>query len=216
MNKKLYLDNRIKYFRKMLNITQRDLAMDTISIQQIKYLETNKRNLTMKTAKILSNNFKKIAKEKNINLEVTVEELLKSSKELARNLCEKELNKLSDIDEEQFISICEEYEISDILKIYFKDKAEDYEKQLKYEQAIKYYLKSMEIKCSEKNSILHAYIKNKLGRCNYLLGNLTLAMKEYVCCEYMIKDNKEEKSVELEDLMSRTYYGIAAIHYRNS
>ena len=64
MKQNLHLDNRIKYFRKLLGITQKELSRGTISIQQIKYLETNKRSLTINTAEILSTNLKYIAKEK--------------------------------------------------------------------------------------------------------------------------------------------------------
>lgn len=103
MNKKIYIENRIKYFRGLLNITQKELARDDISLQQIKFLESNKRGITLSVAKKLSDNLNKIAIEKNINLCITENEILKEPKEMARDLCEKDLNDLNSINDSSYI-----------------------------------------------------------------------------------------------------------------
>lgn len=98
MCKYLYLCEKVKNIRKKLGVTQKELGGNTISRTTINRIETNclKRNkLSKKTASALANNIKRIAKEKNIklNLEYTAEYFINDSTDEYWYECLSEIDK---------------------------------------------------------------------------------------------------------------------------
>jgi transcriptional regulator with XRE-family HTH domain len=70
---------KIRYYRKLLNITQKELAGKNMSVNLIKYLEADKRNLNINKAIIFVNTFNTVAKQKGIELNLTLKDFVVSN-----------------------------------------------------------------------------------------------------------------------------------------
>lgn len=70
---------KIRYYRKLLNITQKELAGKNMSVNLIKYLEADKRNLTINKAIIFVSTFNTVAKQKGIELNLTLKDFVVSN-----------------------------------------------------------------------------------------------------------------------------------------
>lgn len=74
---------KIRYYRKLLNMTQKELAGKNMSVNLVKYLEANKRNLTINKAVIFVNTFNTAARQKGMELNLTLKDFVMSNQEQA-------------------------------------------------------------------------------------------------------------------------------------
>lgn len=205
--------NRLKYYRNMLNISQKELVTENLSLQQIKFIETKRRKITYRTAEIISNQLNYIAKHKNISLNVSPKELVMEDEDYARYLCEIELRKKEKIDTENFETICLQYNLKNILQDFYKLQGEIFENQNEFQKSLDFYTKAKDIGCLEECSYID--ILNKIGGCHVFLCNWALGLKSYTEAEILIKLVYKRRNYEIrniQDIESRVYYGIALIN----
>ncbi|WP_346937427.1 helix-turn-helix transcriptional regulator [Clostridium sp.] len=205
--------NRLKYYRNILNISQKELVTENLSLQQIKFIETKRRKITYRTAEIISNQLNYIAKHKNINLNISTKELVMGDEDYARYLCKIELRKKEEIDTENFETICLQYNLKDILQDYYKLQGEILEDQNEFQKSLDFYTKAKDMGCLEEYSYI--YILNKIGACHVCLCNWALGLKSYTEAEILIKLVYKKSNYEIrniQDIESRVYYGIALIN----
>lgn len=81
------IGEKIRYYRKLLYMTQKELAGKNMSVNLVKYLEANKRNLTINKAVIFVNIFNTAAKQKGIELNLTLKDFVVSNHERALQDC---------------------------------------------------------------------------------------------------------------------------------
>ncbi len=74
--------NRIKEYRRMLGITQLEMADGKISKSHFQALESNKKRLTFKKAIVLAEIINDLADKKGIDLSIKAADLIKESNEL--------------------------------------------------------------------------------------------------------------------------------------
>ncbi|WP_010291712.1 helix-turn-helix transcriptional regulator [Clostridium senegalense] len=77
-----FIINRIKYYRNLLRITQKELAEGLSSSNYIYMLENGKKKLSMAMAVKLANRFNELSQEKGIILNITAKDLLRTSEEI--------------------------------------------------------------------------------------------------------------------------------------
>jgi tetratricopeptide (TPR) repeat protein len=87
----------IKSIRKNLYITQKELAMDTLSHNSISSIENGKSELNYRLAYKLSENINKIALTKRINMKLTANDLLESAESKCEKWCIAEMEKLKNL-----------------------------------------------------------------------------------------------------------------------
>lgn len=209
---KFKIEHSIKYYRKLINVTQKELAFKDISLAHIKLLESNKRRLTIETAKIISNNLNILVKEKNMNLHVTPEELLTSEIDLLHSLYEKEIENLdltfqnkSKI--ESIIESCDYYSLNDLKIKLFKNQGDYYVTKYKYKEAIEIYKNALKIE-ENPDIELTLYLLNRIGACYHELGDLTLSIKNYTISENLLLTKLSNKEINSE-ILFKLYYGQA-------
>jgi transcriptional regulator with XRE-family HTH domain len=78
---------KIRYYRKLLNMTQKELAGKNMSVNLVKYLEANKRNLTINKAILFVNTFNNAAMQKGMELNLTLKDFVMSNQETALSDC---------------------------------------------------------------------------------------------------------------------------------
>lgn len=85
---------RIKYIRKELNINQEELGGERFSKNYISMFENNKRQINPVNAAFLAKRINDIAKEKNLDMDITSSYFLKTDIDLAKENCDKMLNEV--------------------------------------------------------------------------------------------------------------------------
>jgi tetratricopeptide (TPR) repeat protein len=85
---------RIKQYRKMLNISQKEAAGNKLSHSMISLIESGKIGLTTVTAIILADNLNRIADEKGIDLNLSLKDMLMTKEEYLESTCFKELEEM--------------------------------------------------------------------------------------------------------------------------
>lgn len=157
---------KIKNLRKILGIRQEQLTSTGISRNFISMVENNKRNLSLKTAKLIVDEIKLKSVELGIDLKIDEEYILKSPGEDAGDYCSKRLKEdLSFDDIEKLISLCNRYNLIDILPQLYSKKADLFYMGSKFDEAFTYYYDALEIYISLNNLEAKAIIYNKLGKC---------------------------------------------------
>lgn len=174
--------NRIKYYRNLLGITQKELACEKITSNYIYMLESGRRKLSITIASILASNFNEIASKKGILLNLTAEDLLEDQKAILNNhymkhfyyLQEKEfcMDEYGDLFKKAL-----EHDLSEVIVAVGKDIGEcEYEKS-NYSSAIKYLTIALERIELLKEPITEINILNRIGTSHYMLGEYKSAIK---------------------------------------
>lgn len=157
---------KIKNLRKILGIRQEQLTSTGISRNFISMVENNKRNLSLKTAKLIVDEIKLKSVELGIDLKIDEEYILKSPGEDAGDYCIKRLKEdLSFDDIEKLTNLCNRYNLIDILPQLYSKKADLFYTDSKFDEAFTYYYDALEIYISLNNLEAKAIIYNKLGKC---------------------------------------------------
>jgi HTH-type transcriptional regulator, quorum sensing regulator NprR len=162
--------HRIKEYRKMLNISQKEAAGNRLSHSMISLIESGKIGLTTVTAIILADNLNRIAAEKGIQLNLSLKDLLISSEDYYFNLCEK---KLAQIKGREFneIEYDEIYQLASENKLYrimakIKEITGDEKADSKdYDIAIECYSQSRKLYDAAYDSYAAVGVLNKMSKC---------------------------------------------------
>lgn len=175
---------RIKYYRSLLHITQKELAMGKLSKSMIYNLECNKRRLTPVTASILVSNFNEIAHIKGFEFNLTIKDFLMPDEEYADVLCRKWIMEDEEgfVDEDKYLKVIElakkynlhEHVVKAYEKLYFH-----YYNQRKYSQALTYIEASLTSANLLDNPEIKINVFTRNGTCNYMLLNYGNALFYY-------------------------------------
>jgi tetratricopeptide (TPR) repeat protein len=176
---------RIKEYRKMLKISQKQAANGRLSHSMISLIESGKIQLTTVTAIILADNLNKIAAERGINLNLSLKDMIMSKEEYIEENCKKKLDDLMRIDfnidkyEDIFI-IAEEHNLFSLMA-YTKELIGDYySSNEKYELALIAY----EISCDCYNRV-NMCVEH--ARALYKSGICYIKLKKYSECDSHLK-----------------------------
>lgn len=90
---------RLKYYRKFLNISQKELADNKVSSNLISLIERGRVPLSTVTASILVHNLNKISYEKKMSLNLSIRDLMMSDKEYIIKLCDEKIKSVKNNDE---------------------------------------------------------------------------------------------------------------------
>lgn len=168
---------RIKEYRKMLKISQKQAANGRLSHSMISLIESGKIQLTTVTAIILADNLNKIAAERGINLNLSLKDMIMSKEEYVEENCKKKLDELMkkdfNIDKyEDIFIIAEEHNLISLMA-YTKELIGDYySSSEKYELALVAY----EISCNCYNRINSSI---EFARVLYKSGICYIKLKKY-------------------------------------
>jgi tetratricopeptide (TPR) repeat protein len=208
--KPIRIGDRIRYYRSLLDISREELANQQMSNNLIKYIECGNKNLTLRKAIIIADTLNRIAVEKNIQLFITVKDLIEPENECAHKFCCEELRKLEDknFDDEKYdsiLNIAQQYDLSEIIIKVYEKKASNYFSSGKFLEAI-----SLLKKILEKNEALNISkytVKslNTLGSSYCMLNDYSTALEYYKRSYYeFVKNNIGDKTLE-----SKILYNIA-------
>lgn len=176
--------DRIKYYRNLLHLTQKELAMDKFSPKMIYLLENNKKRLTPVTASILVSNFNDIANEKGVKINLEIKDLLMSDEDYANTLCNKWLEDLEEglYDEAKYlkvIQLAKEYNLKQPILKACKKVSSYYCTRHSYSKALPYFeelLPLLYLINSEKEKV---DILNHIATCYYMLPDYNKAFSYY-------------------------------------
>ncbi|WBW98285.1 helix-turn-helix domain-containing protein [Oceanirhabdus sp. W0125-5] len=90
----LGVGERLKYYRKFLKISQKELADNKVSSNLISLIERGRVPLSTVTASILVHNLNKISNEKKIYLNLSIRDLMMSDKEYITKICDERIKRV--------------------------------------------------------------------------------------------------------------------------
>jgi len=161
---------KIKKIRKKLKMNQEDLATDGITRPFISMIESGKRGLSYKKAKILAEIFNKRAEEINIDLHVYPEYILRTPSEDASKYClEKLTNTKIIVDIEDIIKISTKFNLEDISAKAYNKLGDLYFEIGNYRDAFEKYTTVLDIFKNNDKKNFYADLYNILGKCKMKL-----------------------------------------------
>lgn len=200
---------RIRSYREQLGITREQLAAGKISSSLIKYIEQGKRKLTPIRAAIIAANLNEAAERKEIQFEITAQDLLIPEKDYAELVCKKRLSK---IQENEFcledyldtLKIAELYDLYDIkFEVYQKISYFYYNKNTSL--SIIYLKKELSLCIRLNITDKFSDVLNRLGACYCCLGRYDLALQCFSHCYYNLKSF----SGDINDMEKKVLYNLA-------
>lgn len=146
---------KLKELRKNYKIKQHEICGNEITRNMISMIETNKAGLTKNTAILITENIKKICKERNIECTVSLEYLLESAEDQAKKIAKKFINLLdsqpqnilnSSLQEEfkEVQKIIDIYQLKEEKNIIYKKLGKIFRINKEYYKAYTYYLRAFE------------------------------------------------------------------------
>ncbi|MBU5225048.1 tetratricopeptide repeat protein [Clostridium senegalense] len=213
-----FIINRIKYYRNLLRITQKELAEGLSSSNYIYMLENGKKKLSMAMAVKLANRFNELSQEKGIILNITAKDLLRTSEEIIEEHYTEEFEDLKKgkYDFEKFKKLLDKVTENKVINLMIKINREIGENEYKENNcnlALKYFQNAFELMQSNslqtETSIIKVEILNRIGTCHYKLFEYNL------CIEYLKKAYKMYLDYNLYDdeVLGRILYNLALTVY---
>ncbi len=95
----LGVGERLKYYRKYLRISQKELAANKVSSNLISLIERGRVPLSTVTASILVHNLNRISNEKNMSLNLSIRDLMMSDKEYIIKICDERIKRVKSNEE---------------------------------------------------------------------------------------------------------------------
>lgn len=199
----LTIGEKLRNLRKQLNLDQDDITKIGISRNYISMIENNKRELNKKRASEITKLLKDIALEKNINVIIDDNYLIRSPKQDAEEYC---LNILSSRKNTEEVSCVQEiinkYELDSIQGKFHLILADICFVERDYTKAFIYYLDALDQYKNLKDYNEVPYIYNRLGRCRDLKLDyheaLSYFLKAYEAS--IIYNKKEIKKIALYNI----------------
>lgn len=204
------IGERIKYYRKLLGISQSYLASGNYSVKYIQSIESNKRRLNPATASIIADKLNRVAMDKGINLGLTLDELYMPGDQYIEMIC---LNKLKECEKkdnyikEYFdtLQIAEKYSVHSIMIKVYGELSTYYHRMGDYNLALDY----------TKNKLLICYeldLSNEIAVCLNTIGVFYYIQKDYdKAISYYSKGYEFTKVKNLKDslIYVKLVYNIA-------
>lgn len=208
--KPIKISDRLKYYRNILDIGQKALVDENISINIIKYVEGGKRRLTIHKAMILADKLNTIAREKKVELNVTTKDLLSTDKEYARKICLDELNKIDEkiYDEEKYneiLGIAQGYNLDEVIIDVYEKIGKYFYYIRDFINAMKYHELALDLAAKLENLDKRVKILNSIGACYHMIEDYIKALEIYNEC-YTLLINTKAKDSKFE---SRLIYNLA-------
>lgn len=200
---------RIRSYREQLGISREQLADGKVSSSLIKYIEQGKRKLTPTKAAIIAANLNEVAEKKEIQFEITAQDLLIPEKDYAELVCKKRIDKLHKNefcleDYLDILKITELYNLSTTkLEIFGIMSRHYYGKDTNL--SVKYTKEELKLCIKLKMNNRFSDILTRLGVYYYSLSKYNLALQCFNHCYYNIKYLSEDSS----DVESKTLYNKA-------
>jgi transcriptional regulator with XRE-family HTH domain len=174
---------KLKEYRKLLKISQKEAAGEKVSHSMISLIECGKTNLTTVTAIMLADNFNKIAKEKGIELDLSLKDFFYDDEFVKQSIQIKE--GVEDVNEVGFY-------VEDILKFGYEYlNEEDFEKSLEYFQMA---LKTFINKNDDKNIIIcyrgiyeALRLQNNIENFEMYIGKILLLLENNKEADYKLQ-----------------------------
>lgn len=175
---------RIKYYRNLLHLTPKELAMGKFTTAMIYLLENDKKKLTTITASILVSNFHEIANEKGVQINLEMKDFLMSDEEYANTLCSKWLMEIEEdsLDEEKcfkIIKLAKEYNLNEFIFKTYDKMSFYYYYEKNYPIALKYLGELLPISLLLNYQKEKVNIFNRIATCCYMLLDYEKAFYYY-------------------------------------
>lgn len=200
----LTIGERIKIYRKLLDVSQKQLADNKVSSNLISLVERGKVPLSTVTASILVNNINKISEIKGYKLNLSIKDMYIPNKEYLLKYCDYKLLYSEGLEEinkscEHVKALVLKYDIGDIKADFEKKFANRCFEEKFYKKAITHYekyLENYEINYVEYRDVY------KLGVCYFHIDENEKALNKLLNCYNMIINN-EEDSKFIYELLSK-------------
>ena len=179
---------KIAFLRKKLNISTEELATENLTKDYLQLLESGNSIISKDVSKLLICRFKQIALEKELNLDIELDEnfFLRTKQEEAKRYCVNHLNTNSSIDElEILLTIAKEYNL-DFIKAQIYTKIGDYYFDINnYNTSLENYFTSLNLLNSINSDTISfsTYIYKKIGSCYYSLLDYYNAISYFSKCK---------------------------------
>lgn len=198
------LKSPIKYYRMILNITQKELAGEKYTRGYIQTLESGKRVPPYKCAVYLVEKISEIAKEKKIDIDVTMDEFTKNENERMYDFLLKRIEYIGGGKKEQnyikkykyLASVINEFNFADLETKVNILIADELLKGKKYAEAKDYYEKILEKIKYNQYTINEISVLRKLGTCFLKIQNYDKSIEKYSKAEELYDSNKLDDNEE--------------------
>jgi transcriptional regulator with XRE-family HTH domain len=160
---------KLRKLRQQLDIDQDTLTKIGVSRNFISMLENNKRVLPHNRAIQLAELLRNVAKEKNININISDDYLISTPQEEAMHYCLTALDNLKASDEaDTLMEIINKYDLGTVKPRYYLTLADIFFEDKNYTQSFINYLNALDSYKRLNDYIKAPYIYNRLGRCRIL------------------------------------------------
>lgn len=191
---------RLRKLRKKLGLTQAELASNNISKNYISMFENGKRPINMINATYLADTINNKAKEKNIDINITPSYFIKTERDIAKELCDKSLERVSNNNKlnkynkyrelYKAIYLAEKYAFTDLLAKSLKLKGKVLYKNGLYFCAITHLQKSLlyYFKEGDNKGVYNSYVA--IGKSYFMDQNYHMAIVYFnLASKYGNEDN---------------------------
>jgi tetratricopeptide (TPR) repeat protein len=210
----LSIGQRVRYYRKILNISQKELADSKVSSNLISLIERGRVPLSTVTASILVDNINRISEQRGLELHLSIRDLLMSEQDYIKKICKDRFTKVRNEKKiqnvyEELLEMVGKYKESTMKAIVEQQAGEKFFSLKQYENAINHYGRFLEfIKCSEEYIVDYFTLFN-IGISYNKTGKYQLAIKYLVQC-YKKIEHKLISGEVLYDIL----YTISLSYYK--
>ena len=202
----------IKYYRKILNITQKELAGEKYTRGYIQSLESGKRVPPYKCVVYLVEKINQFAYEKKIKIDVVMDEFMKSEKEriydfLSQTIGDMGVSQKSESDIKNYkdlVSVIDEYDFIDLQRKVNTLIADELFNCKNYTEAIEYYNKVLEELEYNQYTLNEISLLRKIGTCFYMIQNYDKSVENYCMAEGIYNSNQLDDRKEYIKILFNT------------
>lgn len=205
--------DRLKYYRKLLNISQKELADNKVSSNLISLIERGRVPLSTVTASILVDNINKISIGRGINLSLSIKDLMISDEDYIRKVSLERLNGQKSVAEvnriyTELFMLSQKFGNNSSKAILESNIADKFFQMQQYEECVKHFEKYIDI-LGDLSSIQDNEWLSRYGIALYNIGRLE---KSFNIFSNILKNIENH---EYDFKRFDAYYIIACISYEN-
>lgn len=212
----LTIGEKLRKLRQQLDIEQDILTEIGVSRNFISLLENNKRDLTEARATQITKLLRRIADEKNIELNISDDYLKLNPLQEARKYCLSSLEDVKTLKEAtQIYEIVRSYNLEDVKPKYFLTLADMFFNEKDYTKSFLYYLDALDSHTKINDFTKTAYIYNRLGRCRDLRLDYSEALSYFIKA-YEASIRYDEKCIKKISLYNISWCSYNLGKYKDS